>query len=282
MQGLLTKWCYNHTSAGLSEIMRERRADVKHQERRARVKLQGQVALVTGASRGIGRAIALGLAAEGAQVAINYVSRPDAAAEVQTALSTLGREGLPVQADVAVAEEVARMVAQVLAHFGQIDVLVNNATLHRGRRVHRLPESDWDAVIDSCLKGAYHCCQQIVPHMMARRRGRIINISSVVGRIGWPGDTAYGTAKAGLVGFTRSLAKEVAPYGLTANVVMPGYVRTDMTAALTPTNIEQMLALIPLGRAGEPEDVAEVVTFLASRAAYVTGAVYVVDGGMSL
>jgi len=246
------------------------------------VKLQGQVALVTGASRGIGRAIALGLAAEGAQMAINYVRHPDAAAEVQAALRALGREGLPVHADVAVAEEVARMVAQVLAHFGQIDVLVNNATLHRGRRVHRLPESDWDAVIDSCLKGAYHCCQQIVPHMMARRRGRIINIASVIGRIGWPGDTAYGTAKAGLIGFTRSLAKEVAPYGLTANVVMPGYIRTDMTAALAPTNVEQMLARIPLGRVGAPEDVAEVVTFLASRAAYVTGAVYVVDGGMSL
>jgi 3-oxoacyl-[acyl-carrier protein] reductase len=118
--------------------------------------------------------------------------------------------------------------------------------------------------------------------MLTQHSGRIINISSIVGRVGWPGDTAYGTAKAGLVGFTRSLAKEVAPYGITANVVMPGYIRTDMTAALTPKNIENMLALIPLGRAGEAEDVAEVVTFLATRAAYVTGAVYVVDGGLSL
>ncbi len=118
--------------------------------------------------------------------------------------------------------------------------------------------------------------------MIERGSGRIINISSVVGLTGWPGDTAYGAAKAGLIGFTRSLAKEVAPYGVTANVVAPGYVRTDMTAALTPRNIEQMLALIPLGRAGEPPEVAEVVTFLASRAAYVTGAVYVVDGGLSL
>ena len=262
--------------------MRESGADVKRHQRREQVKLQGKVALVTGASRGIGRAIALGLAAEGARVAINYVSRPDAAAAVREAIETLGREGLTVQADVAVAADVERMVAQVLERFGQIDVLVNNATLHRGRRVHRLPESDWDAVLDSCLKGAYHCCQHVVPHMMERRSGRIINISSVVGLVGWPGDTAYGAAKAGLVGFTRSLAKEVAPYGITANVVMPGYVRTDMTAALTPKNVEQMLALIPLGRAGEPEDVAEVVTFLAARAAYVTGAVYVVDGGMSL
>ena len=263
-------------------IMRESGADVKRHMRRERVKLQGKVALVTGASRGIGRAIAVGLAAEGAHVAINYVSRPDAAVAVQEAIDALGREGLPVQADVAVAADVERMVAQVLDRFGQIDVLVNNATLHRGRRVHRLPEGEWDAVIDSCLKGAYHCCQHVVPHMIERRSGRIINISSVVGLVGWPGDTAYGAAKAGLVGFTRSLAKEVAPYGITANVVMPGYVRTDMTAALTPKNVEQMLALIPLGRAGEPEDVAEVVTFLAARAAYVTGAVYVVDGGMSL
>ena len=246
------------------------------------MKLQGKVALVTGASRGIERAIALGLATEGAQVGINYVSRPDAAVAVQQAIGALGREALPVQADVAVAAEVQRMVAQVLERFGQIDVLVNNATLHRGRRVHRLPESEWDAVIDSCLKGAYHCCQQVVPHMIERRSGRIINISSVVGLVGWAGDTAYGAAKAGLIGFTRSLAKEVAPYGITANVVMPGYVRTDMTAALTPKNVEQMLALIPLGRAGAPEEVAEVVTFLAACAAYVTGAVYVVDGGMSL
>lgn len=244
--------------------------------------LEGKVALVTGASRGIGRAIALGLAAAGAHVAINYVSRPDAAAEVQEAVRGLGREGVPVQANVAVAADVVRMVTQVLDRLGQIDVLVNNATLHRSRRVHRLPESDWDAVIDSCLKGAYHCCQQVVPHMIERGSGRIINISSVVGLTGWPGDTAYGAAKAGLIGFTRSLAKEVAPYGITANVVVPGYVRTDMTAALTPKNIEQMLALIPLSRAGEPHEVAEVVTFLAARAAYVTGAVYVVDGGLSL
>jgi 3-oxoacyl-[acyl-carrier protein] reductase len=244
--------------------------------------LQGKVALVTGASRGIGRAIALALAAEGAKIALNYVSRSDAAATVQEAVHALGSEGWPVQADVAVAADVERMATRVLDHFGQVDVLVNNATVHRGRRVHRLPESDWDTVIDSCLKGAYHCCHQILPQMIERRSGRIINISSFVGRTGWAGDTAYGAAKAGLVGFTRSLAKELAPYGITANVVMPGYIRTDMTAALTPKNVEQMLALIPLGRAGKPEDVAEVVTFLASRAAYVTGAVYVVDGGLSL
>lgn len=246
------------------------------------MKLRHKVALVTGASRGIGRAIALDLAAEGAHVALNYVSRPDAAAEVEESIRALGRIGIPVQADVASAAEVQRMVTQVLRHFGQIDILVNNATLHRGRRIQHLPESDWDAVIDSCLKGAYHCCQHVVPHMIKRGSGRIINISSVVGKIGWPGDTAYGTAKAGLVGFTRSLAKEVAPYNITANVVMPGYARTDMTAALTPKNIAQMLQLIPLGRAAEPEDIAEVVTFLAARAAYVTGAVYVVDGGLSL
>lgn len=246
------------------------------------MKLEGNVALVTGASRGIGRAIALGLAAEGAHVVVNYVSRADAAQTVCEAIGGLGRDALPVQGDVAEAADVERMVATALDHFGRLDVLVNNATIHRGRLVHKLPERDWDTVIDSCLKGAYHCCHHIVPHMTARRRGRIINISSTVGLIGWPGDTAYGTAKAGLIGFTRSLAKEVAPYGITANVVVPGYVRTDMTAALTPKNIEQMLTLIPLGRAGEPEDVAEVVTFLAALGAYVTGAVYVVDGGMSL
>ena len=244
--------------------------------------LAGKVALVTGASRGIGRAIALSLAAQGAHVVINYVERAEAARDVSTAVQQLGQKALIIQADVAIATDVSRMVTQVIDYFGRLDVLVNNATVHRGRLVQKLPESDWDAVIDSCLKGAYHCCQQIVPHLIAQQSGRIINISSAVGLIGWPGDTAYGAAKAGLIGFTRSLAKEVAPYGVTANVVVPGYVRTDMTAALTPKNIEHMLTLIPLGRPGEPEDVAEVVTFLATQGAYVTGAVYVVDGGISL
>lgn len=246
------------------------------------MQLHGQVALITGASRGIGRAIALGLAAEGAHVVVNYAQRADAAAAVCDAVRALGADALPLQADVTVAEDVERMVTQTLAHFGRLDILVNNATLHRGSLVHKLPEHDWDAVIDSALKGAYHCCRHVVPHMTARRSGRIITISSVVGLIGWPGDTAYGAAKAGLIGFTRSLAKEVAPHGITANVVVPGYIRTDMTAALTPKSIEQMLTRIPLGRAGEPEDVAEIVTFLACRAHYVTGAIYVVDGGLSL
>ena len=244
--------------------------------------LKGKVALVTGASRGIGRAVALALAAAGAQVVVNFVNRRDAAMAVKKEIQVLGQESLLVQADVAAKQDVERMISHVLDHFGKIDVLVNNATLHRGGKVHRLPESDWESVMDSCLRGAFHCCQQVVPHMMARQRGRIINVSSIIGRIGWPGDTAYGAAKAGLVGFTRSLAKEVASHGITANVVMPGYIDTDMTSELTPRSKDLMVSRIPLGRAGQPEEVAEVVTFLASQAAYVTGAVYVVDGGMSL
>ena len=244
--------------------------------------LKGKVALVTGASRGIGRAVALALAATGAQVAVNFVNRRDAAMAVKKEIQVLGQESLLVRADVAAKQDVERMISDVFDHFGRIDILVNNATLHRGGKVHRLPESDWESVMDSCLRGAFHCCQLVVPHMTARQSGRIINISSIMGRIGWPGDTAYGTAKAGLVGFTRSLAKEVAPHGITANVVMPGYIDTDMTSALTPRSKELMVSRIPLSRAGQPEEVAEVVTFLASQAAYVTGAVYVVDGGMSL
>jgi 3-oxoacyl-[acyl-carrier protein] reductase len=244
--------------------------------------LKGKVALVTGASRGIGRAVALALAATGAQVAVNFVNRRDAAMAVKKEIQVLGQESLLVRADVAAKQDVERMISHVFDHFGRIDILVNNATLHRGGKVHRLPESDWESVMDSCLKGAFHCCQLVVPHMTARQSGRIINVSSIMGRIGWPGDTAYGTAKAGLVGFTRSLAKEVAPHGITANVVMPGYIDTDMTSALTPRSKELMVSRIPLSRAGQPEEVAEVVTFLASQAAYVTGAVYVVDGGMSL
>ena len=211
------------------------------------MRLKGKVALITGASRGIGRAIALDLASQGASVAINYVQNAEAAKEVQEAIRAAGQTTAIVQADVAIADDVERMVADVLNQLGRIDILVNNATLHRGRLVHKLPEHDWDDVIDSCLKGAYHCCRHIVPHMTAQKSGRIINISSTVGLIGWPGDTAYGSAKAGLIGFTRSLAKEVASYGITANVVMPGYIRTDMTAALTPKNIEHMLSPLSSG-----------------------------------
>ena len=214
-------------------------------------------------------------------MAVNFVSRSEAAGEVKREIEALGRECLLVQADVATRRDVERMTALVLERFGRVDILVNNATLHRGGKVDRLSESDWESVIDSCLRGAFHCCQQVVPHMTARRSGCLINVSSIMGRIGWPGDAAYGTAKAGLVGFTRSLAKELAPHGIRANVVMPGYIETDMTAALTPRSKELMVSRIPLGRPGQAEEVAEVVVFLAS-ATYVTGAVYVVDGGMSL
>ena len=242
------------------------------------------IALVTGSARGIGRAIALDLASQGADIVVNYRSRPDAAEKVAEEVRDMGRHGLVIKADVADGDQVKSMVDRAVEEFGGIDILVNNAGVHRGGRVQKIDPEDWDLVINVALRGAFHCCRHIVPLMLERRWGRIINISSNAGVHGYPGDTAYGSAKAGLIGFTKSLAKEVAKRGITANVVVPGFLRTDMTAPLF--NTEERLKLeierIPMGRSGEPYEIAEVVSFLAFKGSYVTGAVIMVDGGMGM
>ena len=243
-----------------------------------------KIALVTGSARGIGRAIALDLASQGADIVVNYRSRPDAAEEVAERIRGMGRQVLLVKADVADGDQVKSMVDQAVQEFGGIDILVNNAALHRGGRVQKIGPEDWDLVINAALKGAFNCSRHIVPLMVERRWGRIINISSIAGVRGSPGDTAYGSAKAGLIGFTKSLAKEVAKRGLTVNAVVPGFLHTDMTAPLfdTQERLKSEIDRIPMGRPGEPHEIAEVVSFLAFKGSYVTGAVIMVDGGMGM
>jgi 3-oxoacyl-[acyl-carrier protein] reductase len=243
-----------------------------------------KIALVTGAARGIGRAIALDLAGQGADVVINYRSRTDAAEAVAKQIRSMGRRALVLKADVADPDQVETMVDRTVGEWGGVDILVHNAALHRGGRVQKIALEDWDLVLRTSLGGAYNCCRLIVPLMVKREWGRIINISSNAGVHGHAGDTAYGSAKAGLIGFTKSLAKEVAKRGITANVVVPGFLKTDMTAPLfnTEEKLNSEINGIPMGRPGEPEEIAEVVSFLAFKASYVTGAVIMVDGGMGM
>lgn len=243
--------------------------------------LDGKVALVTGASRGIGRAIALRLASEGAKVAINYAGNTAKAEEVKAEIEKNGGEAILVQADVSNAEAVEAMVKKVTDAFGTIDILVNNAGITRDGLLMRMKEEDFDAVINTNLKGVFHCTKVVSKLMMKKRAGRIVNMASVVGLIGNAGQANYAAAKAGVIGFTKSVARELASRGITVNAVAPGFIATDMTAAMTDKAKEATLAGIPLKRMGQPEDIASAVLFLTSDcASYITGQVIHVDGGM--
>ena len=219
--------------------------------------LVGKVALVTGGSRGIGRAIALKLAENGADVAINYAGNTAAAEEVKAAIEQMGRKALLIQCSVADTDGVQAMVNQVVKELGRLDILVNNAGITRDGLLMRMKEADWDDVMNTNLKGVYNCSKAVMRTMMKQKSGRIVNMASVVGEMGNAGQANYAAAKAGVIGFTKSLAKEVASRGITVNAIAPGFIATDMTSVLSDDQKAEMARTIPLGRAGQPEDVAK-------------------------
>ncbi len=243
-------------------------------------RLEGQVAIVTGASRGIGRAVAIALATEGAKVVVNYAKSSQAADAVVAEIKGMGSEAIALQADVAQTEQVDALFSAVLEQWSRIDVLVNNAGITRDTLLIRMKLEDWQAVIDLNLTGVFLCTKAASKVMLKQRSGRIINVTSVVGEMGNAGQANYSASKAGVIGFTKTIAKEVASRGITVNAVAPGFITTDMTADLKVG--EEVLKMIPLGRYGEPDEVAGLIRFLAAdaAAAYITGQVINVDGGM--
>ena len=243
--------------------------------------LDGKIALVTGGSRGIGRAIALRLAGEGAKVAVNYAGNQTAAEEVKAIIEQHGGTAMIVQTDVSDSTAATEMVARVHEELGGLDILVNNAGITRDTLLLRMKDEDFDAVINTNLKGIYACTKAAAKFMTKQRSGRIVNLSSVVGEIGNVGQTNYAAAKAGVIGFSKAAAKEFASRNVTVNVVAPGFIDTDMTAVLKDSIREKLIEEVPLGALGKPEHVADAVLFLVSDAAsYITGQVLNVDGGM--
>ncbi len=245
--------------------------------------LAGKTAVVTGASRGIGRAIALELARRGAAVVVNYHRSAEAAQAVISEIEAAGGRAALFQADVSVAEQAAALIAFAVETFGDLHILVNNAGITRDRLLPMMSEEDWQAVLDANLKSTFLCSKAAVKHMLRKRTGRIINIASVAGQMGNPGQTNYSASKAGQIGFTKALAREVAGRGITVNAVAPGFIETDILQSMPAGTLEAALKLVPLGRLGQPAEVAYAVAFLASdAAAYITGQVLGIDGGMAM
>jgi len=245
-------------------------------------RLEGRVALVTGGSRGIGAAIAARLAAEGASVAIGFAGREEAASEVVSAIEGAGGRALALQGDISDPEASAALVERTVSEYGRLDVLVNNAGITRDGLLVRMSDDDWHAVIQTNLSGAFYTTRAASRIMMKQRAGSIVNIASVVGMMGNAGQVNYAAAKAGLIGMTKTVARELAGRGVRANAVAPGFIETEMTASLPDAAREGALSMIAMGRMGSVEDIAAVVAFLASDdAAYITGQVIAVDGGMT-
>jgi 3-oxoacyl-[acyl-carrier protein] reductase len=246
--------------------------------------LSNKVAIVTGSARGIGRAIALKLAEAGANIVVNDIAAAaDSLEGVAAEIRALNRQALVVTADVSSSEDVARLIETAAGHFGRIDILVNNAGVTRDQLLMRMSDEDWDTVLNIDLKSAFLCTRSVLRHMVRQRWGRIISIASVVGIIGNAGQANYASAKAGVIGLTKSIAKEVGSRGITANAIAPGFIETKMTEQLDEKQRQALLQRIPLGVIGTPRDVAEAVAFLASEEArYITGQVLNVDGGMAL
>ncbi len=245
--------------------------------------LSERVAIVTGGGRGIGREIALKLAEVGATVVINDVGDSTPAESVAEEIRKMGRESLVILADVNQSTEVTSLVDKAVEKYGKVDILVNNAGITRDQLIMRMSDDDWDKVLGINLKGVFLCSKAVLRPMMRQRWGRIISISSIVGLIGNPGQANYASAKAGIIGLTRTIAKEVASREITANAIAPGFIDTAMTQQLPEERRQELMAQVPLGSLGTPRDIAEVVAFLASEEArYITGQVITVDGGISL
>jgi len=245
------------------------------------IDLSGSVALVTGASRGIGAVIACRLAEAGAKVGVNYLSSRKSAEEVVSSITSAGGEALMVEGDVAQEASAKSAVQQVVDRWERIDILVNNAGINRDSLLLRMKTDDWDHVLEVDLRGAFLCTRFVMPHLIKQRSGRIVNISSVVGISGNPGQANYAAAKAGLIGFTKSVAREVASRNVTVNALAPGYITTGMVEQLPDETKEKILSRIPMGRFGAAEDVSEAVVFLCSKgASYITGEVLTIDGGL--
>ncbi|MBO5165109.1 MAG: 3-oxoacyl-[Lachnospiraceae bacterium] len=243
--------------------------------------LNGKVALITGASRGIGKEIALTFASYGAKVVVNYNGSKEKADEVVKEIEAMGGEAIAIQCSVADYEACGNMVNEAIAKFGKVDILVNNAGITKDNLVMKISDEDFDAVIDTNLKGTFNCIKQLYRPFLKQRSGRIINMTSVTGILGNAGQANYAASKAGVIGLTKSVARELATRGITVNAIAPGFIATEMTDAMTDAAKQAVLSQIPLGRVGNTKDIAETAAFLASdKAAYITGQVISVDGGM--